>query len=78
MVARYRELMPTANVTLLEGIGHYPQVEAPQAVPEPIALGQIATPSRTSLHFRCWLMDEAGLILNDNCRNQPCGRQQTE
>ncbi len=34
MAVRYRELVPNANVTLLEGIGHYPQVEAPQAVLE--------------------------------------------
>jgi pimeloyl-ACP methyl ester carboxylesterase len=34
MVARYRELVPSPNVTLLEEIGHYPQVEAPQAVLE--------------------------------------------
>ena len=32
MVARYRELVPDADVTELERIGHYPQVEAPQAV----------------------------------------------
>ena len=32
MVARYRELVPHADVTELAGIGHYPQVEAPQAV----------------------------------------------
>ena len=32
MVARYRELVPGADVTLLAGIGHYPQVEAPAAV----------------------------------------------
>jgi pimeloyl-ACP methyl ester carboxylesterase len=29
MAARYRELVPRADVTLLEGIGHYPQMEAP-------------------------------------------------
>jgi pimeloyl-ACP methyl ester carboxylesterase len=34
MAARYRELVPRADVTLLEGIGHYPQVEAPGAVVE--------------------------------------------
>lgn len=34
MAARYRELVPSADVTLLEGIGHYPQVEAPEAVLE--------------------------------------------
>jgi pimeloyl-ACP methyl ester carboxylesterase len=32
MVQRYRALMPAANTVLLEGIGHYPQIEAPQAV----------------------------------------------
>lgn len=34
MAARYREVVPSADVTLLEGIGHYPQVEAPRAVLE--------------------------------------------
>jgi len=29
MAARYRELVPAADVVLLEGIGHYPQMEAP-------------------------------------------------
>lgn len=32
MVARYRELIPNPDVVSLPGIGHYPQVEAPQAV----------------------------------------------
>ncbi|MGQ0701456.1 MAG: alpha/beta fold hydrolase [Panacagrimonas sp.] len=32
MVARYRELVPNADVVSLPGIGHYPQVEAPAAV----------------------------------------------
>jgi pimeloyl-ACP methyl ester carboxylesterase len=32
MVARYRDLVPRADVTELPGIGHYPQVEAPEAV----------------------------------------------
>ena len=32
MAARYRELVPQADITLLEGIGHYPQIEAPAAV----------------------------------------------
>jgi pimeloyl-ACP methyl ester carboxylesterase len=32
MVARYRQLIPNADVTELPRIGHYPQVEAPQAV----------------------------------------------
>jgi len=32
MAARYRELVPAADVSLLQGIGHYPQIEAPQQV----------------------------------------------
>ncbi|NQD96071.1 alpha/beta hydrolase [Pseudomonas sp. CrR25] len=32
MVARYRELIPAADTVLLDGIGHYPQTEAPAAV----------------------------------------------
>jgi pimeloyl-ACP methyl ester carboxylesterase len=32
MVARYRELVPNPDVVELPGIGHYPQVEAPDAV----------------------------------------------
>jgi len=32
MVARYRELVPDPDTVILEGIGHYPQVEAPKAV----------------------------------------------
>lgn len=32
MVARYRELVPRADVVLLPDVGHYPQVEAPGAV----------------------------------------------
>ncbi|MDP3856622.1 MAG: alpha/beta hydrolase [Stagnimonas sp.] len=32
MVARYRELIPNPDTVSLPGIGHYPQVEAPQAV----------------------------------------------
>jgi pimeloyl-ACP methyl ester carboxylesterase len=32
MAERYRALVPAPDVTLLEGIGHYPQVEAPAAV----------------------------------------------
>lgn len=34
MVARYRELIPRPDTVLLDGIGHYPQVEAPQQVLE--------------------------------------------
>ncbi|WP_420467008.1 alpha/beta fold hydrolase [Panacagrimonas sp.] len=34
MVQRYRELVPRPDVISLEGIGHYPQVEAPEAVAE--------------------------------------------
>jgi pimeloyl-ACP methyl ester carboxylesterase len=32
MAARYRELVPHPDVVLLDGIGHYPQLEAPQRV----------------------------------------------
>lgn len=32
MTERYRELVPDPDIVLLEGIGHYPQIEAPQAV----------------------------------------------
>jgi pimeloyl-ACP methyl ester carboxylesterase len=32
MAERYRELVPNPDVVLLEGIGHYPQLEAPEAV----------------------------------------------
>ena len=32
MVERYRELVPDPDTHLLEGIGHYPQVEDPQGV----------------------------------------------
>jgi pimeloyl-ACP methyl ester carboxylesterase len=32
MAARYRELVPSADVSLLEGVGHYPQIEAPGQV----------------------------------------------
>ncbi|MGG2396584.1 alpha/beta fold hydrolase [Pseudomonas sp. SH1-B] len=34
MVARYRELIAHADSVLLDGIGHYPQLEAPAAVLE--------------------------------------------
>ncbi|MGA4636246.1 alpha/beta fold hydrolase [Pseudomonas solani] len=34
MVARYRELIPQPDTVLLDGIGHYPQTEAPDAVLE--------------------------------------------
>jgi pimeloyl-ACP methyl ester carboxylesterase len=34
MAARYRELVPNADVVPLAGVGHYPQVEAPDAVLE--------------------------------------------
>lgn len=34
MVARYRELIPQPDTVLLEGIGHYPQTEAPGQVLE--------------------------------------------
>jgi len=32
MARRYQELVPAADIALLDGIGHYPQVEAPEAV----------------------------------------------
>ena len=32
MAERYRELVPRADVVLLDGIGHYPQVEDPEGV----------------------------------------------
>jgi len=32
MVARYRELMPEADIVGLPGVGHYPQIEAPEEV----------------------------------------------
>jgi pimeloyl-ACP methyl ester carboxylesterase len=32
MVARYRELVPKPEIVMLEGIGHYPHVEAPEGV----------------------------------------------
>ena len=32
MVARYRELVPNGDVVVLPDVGHYPQVEAPDAV----------------------------------------------
>jgi len=32
LIARYRELVPGADVVELPGIGHYPQLEAPSAV----------------------------------------------
>lgn len=32
MVARYKQLIDGADITELEGVGHYPQVEAPQQV----------------------------------------------
>lgn len=36
MAARYRELIPQPDIVSLEGIGHYPMVEAPQAVLEAV------------------------------------------
>ena len=32
MVARYRQLVPRPDVIELAGVGHYPQLEAPEAV----------------------------------------------
>ncbi|MDX1368021.1 alpha/beta fold hydrolase [Pseudomonas sp.] len=34
MLARYRELIPAPDTVLLDGIGHYPQTEAPEQVLE--------------------------------------------
>ncbi|WP_172144551.1 MULTISPECIES: alpha/beta fold hydrolase [Pseudomonas] len=34
MLARYRELIPAPDTVLLDGIGHYPQIEAPEQVLE--------------------------------------------
>ncbi len=34
MVARYRQVIPDPDVVVLDGIGHYPQVEAPERVLE--------------------------------------------
>ena len=34
MAERYRELVPNPDVVLLDGIGHYPQLEAPEHVLE--------------------------------------------
>ena len=34
MAARYRELVPSPDVVALAGVGHYPQLEAPEAVLE--------------------------------------------
>lgn len=32
MAERYRDLVPDADIVLLDGVGHWPQIEAPQAV----------------------------------------------
>jgi pimeloyl-ACP methyl ester carboxylesterase len=32
MVARYRELVPNPDIVELPGVGHYPQLEAPDKV----------------------------------------------
>jgi pimeloyl-ACP methyl ester carboxylesterase len=37
LAVRYRELVPEPDVTLLEEVGHYPQVEAPERVLEAYA-----------------------------------------
>ena len=34
MAARYRQIIPAPDVVVLDGIGHYPQVEAPERVLE--------------------------------------------
>lgn len=45
MVARYRELVPAADVTVLAGIGHYPQCEAPSQVQDACLAFRDALPS---------------------------------
>jgi pimeloyl-ACP methyl ester carboxylesterase len=48
MAARYRELIPHPDIVPLEGIGHYPMVEAPQAVLEALlAFAAVAPRSPT-------------------------------
>ena len=32
LATRYRELVPDPDVVLLEGVGHYPQIEDPDRV----------------------------------------------
>jgi pimeloyl-ACP methyl ester carboxylesterase len=34
LAVHYRELVPAADVVVFEGVGHYPQLEAPEAVLE--------------------------------------------
>ena len=34
MIQRYRQLVPTPDIVSLPGIGHYPQLEAPERLPE--------------------------------------------
>lgn len=53
MAERYRQLVPDADVVLLDGIGHYPQLEAPEAVlaaylefADRVGSAQGATPTR--------------------------------
>lgn len=48
MVARYRALVPRADVVELPGVGHYPQLEAPAAVAAAVLpfLGACATTGR--------------------------------
>jgi pimeloyl-ACP methyl ester carboxylesterase len=47
MVARYRELIADADTVLLAGIGHYPQIEAPELVLQHyVAFRQALAPSK--------------------------------
>ena len=46
MVQRYRELVPDADVVLLDGIGHYPQMEAPDDVVREVLAFLLRTPER--------------------------------
>ncbi len=48
MVARYQELIAEPDTVLLEGIGHYPQVEAPeQVLAHYLAFRQASSPTAT-------------------------------
>ena len=47
LAVRYRELVPEPDVTLLEDVGHYPQLEAPQRVLDAYAAFRAKLPART-------------------------------
>ena len=46
LAVRYRELVPAPDVTLLEDVGHYPQLEAPQRVLDAYAAFRAKLPAR--------------------------------